>query len=74
VSKWKSGVYPRPSALLLVLSEERELALVEASPDGFKELRGMRESSARPEPPGTGGDVLLACNRTEMVAWLKRPV
>ena len=79
--KWKGGRYGNGQLvllpdqdLLLVLSEDGELALVSATPDRHKSSRGCRASKAR---PGTTrrvvGNVLLIRNGEQMAAFRLAP-
>ncbi len=79
--KWKGGRYGhgqllllRDQNLLLVLSEEGEIALVKAEPDQFTELARMPVLEGKTwNHPVLVGDRLYVRNGTEMVA-LRLPV
>jgi outer membrane protein assembly factor BamB len=77
VRKWKGGRYGHGQLvvlpeqdLLLVLSEEGELALVSAAPDKFNEVARFRVIEGKTwNHPVLVRDVLLARNGEEMVAF-----
>jgi hypothetical protein len=75
--KWKGGRYGHGQLilladqdLLLVLSETGELALVEATPDQFRQIARFPVIEGKTwNHPVLVGDVLLARNGQEMVAF-----
>ncbi|MBN8215956.1 MAG: hypothetical protein J0L75_04905 [Spirochaetes bacterium] len=79
-TKWQGATYAGFSillaeqGLLLILTEKGEVALVEARPDKFSELARIPAVTGKTwNHPALAGDVLLARNAQEMVAYQLAP-
>ena len=72
---WKQGRFRYGQLLfaqghLIVVSEEGELALVEAAPDAYRELARFAPLSGKTwNVPAIAGGILLVRNQTELVAY-----